>query len=401
MIVTDLGSLGIPVAYTAEGVALAVPAEAAAEGGAGTIFAAPEDIPAADEGSWDVADGRSRTMVSVSFLVLGTDSLEGAPSHLDDELVSPAELICFVQDSFIMPVARRLLEAWERHVPSEVQMEGGVTPREEGGWQFEDARERPPRARGPASSSEALGSCKGTWRPRQRGCAAAGQASNASSEHRGDSTAPRRAVRRDREEDDGLGTFYTSIRCRWISGRRHCDTQRSAWRTAKRRSVAGWRDPRRAGSGCGPTRGRLPVHGGAGSSRPAARAATSARAAIADRNHPFWGGSSAGTARRSSGEPFRTRIESRRVIRAGAAGSAEDYEAAAGSLLSGGVDARVAGASGILGLERIVAIRRAHPEVVAAANDRVTREALGLLPGESLSVQRHARELLIPETFPL
>ena len=32
-----------------------------------------------------------------------------------------------------------------------------------------------------------------------------------------------------------------------------------------------------------------------------------------------------------------------------------------------------------------------------AANDRVTREALGLLPGESLSVQRHARELLIPQ----
>ena len=57
---------------------------------------------------------------------------------------------------------------------------------------------------------------------------------------------------------------------------------------------------------------------------------------------------------------------------AGAVGSAEDYEAAAGSLLTGGVDARVAGASGILGLERIVATRRAHPEVVVAANDRVT-----------------------------
>ena len=82
MMVTDLGSLGIPV-----GVALAVPAEAAAEGGAGTIFAAPEDIPAADKGSWDVADGGSRTMVSVSFLVLGSDSLEGALSHLDEELI--------------------------------------------------------------------------------------------------------------------------------------------------------------------------------------------------------------------------------------------------------------------------------------------------------------------------
>ena len=147
MIVTDLGSLGIPVAYTADGVALAIPAEAAAEGGTGTIFAPPEDIPAADEGSRDVADGGSGTMVLVSFLVLGADSLEAALSHLDDELVSPAELICFVPDSFIMPVVRRLFEAWERHVPSEVQMEGSVTPREEGGSEFEDARERPSRAR--------------------------------------------------------------------------------------------------------------------------------------------------------------------------------------------------------------------------------------------------------------
>ena len=94
MIVADLGSLGIPVACTADGVALVIPAEAAAEGGAGTIFAPSEDIPAADEGSWDVADGDRGTMVSVSF--------EAALSHLEDELVSPAEVICFVPDSFII-----------------------------------------------------------------------------------------------------------------------------------------------------------------------------------------------------------------------------------------------------------------------------------------------------------
>ena len=104
-------------------------------------------------------------MVSVSFLVLGTDSLEGALSHLDDELVSLAELICFVQDSFIMPVPRRLLEAWERHVPSGVQMEGGVTPREEGGWQFEDARERPPRARAPPARAKRPAVAKGRGGP--------------------------------------------------------------------------------------------------------------------------------------------------------------------------------------------------------------------------------------------
>ena len=94
MIVTDLG-IGIPVAYTAEGVALAIPAEAAAEGGAGTIFAPPEDIPAADEGSWDVADGVSGTMVSVSFLVLRTDSLEAAvASRRRAGVACRAHLLC-------------------------------------------------------------------------------------------------------------------------------------------------------------------------------------------------------------------------------------------------------------------------------------------------------------------
>ena len=99
-----------------------------------------------------------------------------------------------------MPVPRRLFEAWERHVPSEMQMEGSVTLREEGGWEFEDARERPSRARAPPARVKR--SCAGTWRPHQRHRAEGGEDANASAEHRGDSTAPRRAVRRDREEDD-------------------------------------------------------------------------------------------------------------------------------------------------------------------------------------------------------
>ena len=81
----------------------------------------------------------------------------------------------------------------------------------------------------------------------QRHSAAAGQAANASAEHRGDSTAPRRAVRRDREEDDGPGARHSGVRCRWISGQRHRDTRRSARCTARRGSVAGRRDPGRDG----------------------------------------------------------------------------------------------------------------------------------------------------------
>ena len=64
-----------------------------------------------------------------------------------------------------MPVPRRLLEAWERHVPSQVQMEGGVTPREEGGWQFEDARERQPRARAPPALAKRPEVAKGRGGP--------------------------------------------------------------------------------------------------------------------------------------------------------------------------------------------------------------------------------------------
>ena len=62
--------------------------------------------------------------------------------------------------------------------------------------------------------------------------------------------------------------------------------------------------------------------------------------------------------------------ESRRAV-----GGADDYEAAAGSLLGGGVDARVAGASGILGLERIVATRD-NPEVVGGAGTAAGRVAV-------------------------
>ena len=104
------------------------------------------------------------------------------------------------------------------------------------------------------------------------------------------------------------------------------------------------------------------------SSRPAARAAAAARTALASRNRLLRRGSSAGATRRSSGEPVRTRRESRRAIRAGGWCCRE---------------------CGRLRGSRLVAV---------ATNDRVTREALGLLPGESLSVQRHARELLIPHS---
>ena len=368
-------------------------------------------------------------MVSVSFLVLGTDSLEGAPSHL----VSLAELICFVQDSFIMPVPRRLLEAWERHVPSEVQMEGGVTPREEGGWQFEDARERRPRARAPparvakgrggpvseavqqrvkpptqaqniAEIRQLLGERFDEIGRRMTALERFIPASAAGGSAAGDTAIlgdPLGALRNAGPSQVGetpgvLGVVAgpidsaAALRCtchagpgyprkRWSSWARdgRGDTERACW---SRRGSAAW-------IAC-PTEAAV-------SSRPAARAATSTRAAIADRNSPFRVGNSAGTARRSTGEPFRTRREPRRVIRARSWWTTKQQLGRSSQAVS--MPELQAPVDGILRLERIVATRRAHPEVVVAANDSVTREVLGLLPGESLSVQRHARELLIPQ----
>lgn len=48
-------------------------------------------------------------------------------------------------------------------------------------------------------------------------------------------------------------------------------------------------------------------------------------------------------------------------------------------------------------LERVLATRRQHPEVVIAANDRAIQDSLHVLPGESWSVSRHARQDVIPQ----
>ena len=132
----------------------------------------------------------------------------------------------------------------------------------------------------------------------------------------------------------------------------------------------------------------------AGSSRPAARAATSARAAITDHKPPFpgrefcWGGSSIYWRTVPDEEKVAPSYSGLGVVLLAARRTTKQQLGRSSQAVS---MPRVAGASGILGLERIVATRRAHPEVVVAANDRVTREALGLLREESLSVQRRAR----------
>ena len=44
-------------------------------------------------------------------------------------------------------------------------MEGSVTPREDGGWEFEDARERPSRARAPPARAKRLAGARGRGGP--------------------------------------------------------------------------------------------------------------------------------------------------------------------------------------------------------------------------------------------
>ena len=78
--------------------------------------------------------------------------------------------------------------------------------------------------------------------------------------------------------------------------------------------------------------------------------------------------------------------------------SSAEYEAGVGSLLGGSSDLpRVsAGALGLVNVDRLIATRRSHPEVIDAANDQAIKEALGTLPGETWSVGRHAERFVVP-----
>jgi len=70
------------------------------------------------------------------------------------------------------------------------------------------------------------------------------------------------------------------------------------------------------------------------------------------------------------------------------------YEAGVGAYGGAEVPRVSAGAIGLVNLERLIATRQAHPEVITAANDQALRNAMGALPGESWSVRRHAAGLM-------
>lgn len=82
-----------------------------------------------------------------------------------------------------------------------------------------------------------------------------------------------------------------------------------------------------------------------------------------------------------------------------AATSVEEYGAGMGPLLAGSEGSRGTPLTlgGKISMERLVATRRAHPEVVIRANDRAIQESLGAYAGEAWAYQRHARQCLVPE----
>eukprot|EP00971_Amphidinium_carterae_P089475 1771048-Amphidinium_carterae.1 len=51
---------------------------------------------------------------------------------------------------------------------------------------------------------------------------------------------------------------------------------------------------------------------------------------------------------------------------------------------------------GLVNLERLVATRRLHPDVVITASEKAVKESLQVLPGEAWSVSRHASATLMP-----
>ena len=80
--------------------------------------------------------------------------------------------------------------------------------------------------------------------------------------------------------------------------------------------------------------------------------------------------------------------------------SLADYDAGMGPVFGGGSGLETArglgSLGGAVGLERLLATRRRHPDVTIAANERGVREGLGVLSNEPWSVLRHARSEVLP-----
>lgn len=383
LVVRDLGCLGVAVAESELALALAVPEMAALEEGFGS---GPVDVPLAGvetEGAeWEPG-------VSVVFFMLEWTADASALEEVDRDGMDPNDLLCFEESSFRPPDGHALVREWRR-----------INSRGDGGGGFETPRGGGRRGQGPGAKPKSKPKAKGVR-------SVAGLAELIEGNFAG---LERRLAAVEAASSVGLGAAPP-------------ETAASVLPAAS------------GGSRVGGSNGVLGLGGGGGSNRLGGAAAfTRAREllGVGARGSEGVAGQGRRAARTQPAAPPAHRrgvaedtvrtdgadqelgqvIEELAALLAGRRGEGAtcgeafgfrgdgyrdlgEYGANTGSLLEF-AGRGVGGVGGHTHLERLIATRRRHPEVVIAANKEAIRESLGTLPGESWSHRLHAERHLLP-----
>ena len=424
LVVNDLGSLGVPVTTVSRGLVVAVPGTVSGDATDGQdLFSASVAVALAEEGTWVArVDGEETEVV---FFVLGVESIEEGVRFFDDT-VDTEDVSCFVQGTFIVPDARGLCLGFEGAsvAPAPAAFATSTRPR------------APPvgRGTGRGSSQRLTGGGRGGGGRRSAG-AAPGSRGARGGAGGGEEGPPRNIAGLARLLETRLGAFEDRLASIETGG-------------ASRSHSAELHDGpggAAAGDGARHVQPRVGVLGlatgpmgsedalaearqllGVGASGPSARDGSSAvvqsglgqaPAPSTPARCPPPPGLGEDRAGNSAGEDagllarLVQLLEGRQGPR-GAASAAElfglsgggaaslgEYEAGFSSLLgAAGADLprASAGALGLVNLERLIATRRAHPEVIVASNEQAIREQMRSLPGEAWSVSRHAEREVLP-----
>lgn len=390
--VAELGCLGVAVCWEDRGLVVAVPADAVPAGS--TTFTPAVEVLAAEEGTWELPEEPAvQGTVKVSFFLMEKAAIESGIEVLSGaEELDPADYECFLPDTFVVPCAADLLSAWRK-------------------------REQPPKGRG---RGRALPGTK-RGRGRGRGEAAGGGGG------RGTPRSSRTVANLEKFLEEKFSQLEQRL-SQVESGSPGKPPEQEGAGAAPTAESAG---PKSGGGLGGPT--LLGVGGPRVDSKEALAQARRLLGVGATDNGGGLGnlglGVPPGLSKVPAGGPETPKpkrdeeaegsegvierlvrvLESRSHAKSsvaaelfgltgGGASSSAEYEANVGSLVGGGGDLpRVsAGALGLVNMDRLIATRRSHPEVIIAANDQAVKEALGTLPGETWSVGRHAERFVLP-----
>lgn len=374
-VVRDLGCLGIPVVRGDLGMVLAVPGNAAIQPGVGSEAVR---VPLAEPGTWVTALGA--TEVSVIFFVMAWDTEESAVEEADVDQMDANDYVCFQDGDFEVPDGNALMAAWEQ---ISTALDSGTGSR----------RRKGKGGGNPLGASAAAVIPVPAPKPKKKAVTTvAGLASML--EEKFTSFEERLA----RVEQAGAPSFAAAaappggvLGVAGAAGATRLGGDLALTRArnllgvgaADATASGGALQPRAVGlaGAVTPTGVNPPIPAAAAAPAPSGPPA-GANEFVAQLAALLRGPASGSTV----GEMF------------GLSGEGYDsvggYGAGASSFLEGGARP-AAGAGGITQLERLIATRRRHPEVVIASNEEAVREAMGTLPGESWTMRLHAERHLL------